>query len=431
MKRVLIITYYWPPSGGSGVQRWLKFVKYLREFGYEPVVYTPANPEFMDFDHSLAKEIPEGTEVIKRAIFEPYSLYKFITGKRGERLKPGFIGKTGGLSLFIRSNFFVPDPKRFWIKPSVRYLKNYISNNRIDAIVSTGPPHSVHLIAQKVSESTGVPWLADFRDPWTKMYNFKYMGHTSFVKKIHARLEHGVVASADAVVTVSGTIANELQQLRPDNKVHVITNGFDSADFDTSAGEPVTSFSIVYTGLFVKTQNPAILWEVISDMCSTNSRFANDLKIVLIGNIDSSVIEDIEKHSLSTYLTHEGYLPHHKVISCQKKAAILLLAGGEEPESRGIMTGKFFEYLAAQRPILGFGPKGGDMDIALAESGHGEMFAYDNKKGVADWLGEMYQRYLDGKLESVKGNIEKYSRKELTAAMALVLDSIVNNKEKK
>ncbi len=429
MKRVLIITYYWPPSGGSGVQRWLKFVKYLREFGYEPIVYTPANPEFMAVDSSLEKEIPEGIEVIKRAIFEPYSLYKFIKGKKGETLKPGFISDTGYLSLFIRSNFFIPDPKKFWIKPSVRYLKSYLINNRIDAVVSTGPPHSMHLIAEKLSRDSGIPWLADFRDPWTKMYNFKYMGYTSIVKRILARLERRVVAGADAVVTVSSTIAKELQQWR--DKVDVITNGYDTSDFDTQSSEPVNSFSIVYTGLFVKTQNPVILWDVLSEMCSKNEVFAKDLKICLIGNIDSSITQNIKEKSLSPYLQQQGYLSHEQVVGYQKKGALLLLAGGEEPESAGIMTGKFFEYLAAGRPILGFGPKGGDMDTALDESGHGKMFAYNNRDGVREWIGEMYQRYLDGKLVSIKGDIEKYSRRELTAGMASILDRIVNNKENK
>ena len=194
MKKALVITYYWPPAGGSGVQRWLKFVKYFRKYGIEPVVYTPENPEIMAEDSALLDEIPSGVTVIKRGIVEPYNLYKIISGKRGEKIKPGFITERGKsnkkslpekLSLFIRSNVFIPDPKALWIFPSVRFLKRYLKERPVDVIISTGPPHSMHLIARKVAGSLNIPWIADFRDPWTGMYTFKYMNNTSLTRMIH------------------------------------------------------------------------------------------------------------------------------------------------------------------------------------------------------------------------------------------------------
>lgn len=435
MKRVLVITYYWPPSGGSGVQRWLKFVKYLREFGYEPVVYTPLNPEMMAEDSTLLAEIPEGVEVIKREIIEPYSLYKLFTGKRGTKVKPGFINSGGSdksraglnerISLFLRSNLFVPDPKMLWIFPSVRFLKKYISNNKIDAIVSTGPPHSMHLIAKRLSNSLNIPWLADFRDPWTKMYNFKYMNHTSAILKMHKMLEKRVLCSADAVVTVTPTIAAELSEISH-RRVEVVTNGFDRKDFENIEKIEDSHFSLTYTGLFVKSQNPHMLWRVLADLSQKREEFKKDLKIRLIGNTDKSIIDDIEINGLVDNLSLVNYIPHDQIVRWQVSAKVLLLCGGKEPESAGILTGKFFEYLAAGIPILGFGPKGGDMDLALDESGAGEMFDYNEYKAVYEWVEREYLRFVNGEQATVISKIDKYDRRELTKSISSILNRITS-----
>jgi glycosyltransferase involved in cell wall biosynthesis len=433
LKKVLIITYYWPPFGGSGVQRWLKFTKYLREFGYEPVIYTPENPEFMAEDRSLCSEIPAGVEVIKRKITEPYSLYRLFTGKKKGAIKPGFISSPGSgsfgvslkerLSLFIRSNVFIPDPKVLWVLPSVKFLKKHLLENPVDAIISTGPPHSMHLIAQKVSLATGIPWLADFRDPWTKIYNFKYLRHTPYVKGVHEKLERSVVRGANAVVTVTNTIASELKELGQE-RVFVVTNGFDQDDFKGREPEAEINFTLTYTGLFVQTQNPSVLWRVLGERAKKSKIFARDLRIRLIGNIDKSILEDIYKNGLRDNLILMDYMPHNQVILWQRKARILLLSGGREPESKGIMTGKFFEYLAAGRAILGFGPKGGDMDIALEESGAGKMFDFEDKRGVVEWIDEAYRLYKDGSPNIKGAHIDKYSRKNLTGQIARLLDEI-------
>jgi len=459
VKKVLIITYYWPPSGGSGVQRWLKFVKYLRKFDWEPVVYTPLDPERMATDCSLEKEIPQGVEVLRTKIIEPYSLYKLFTGKKAGKIKPGFISGGGGkerLSLFIRSNFFIPDPKMLWINSSACYLKKYLAQHQVDAIVSTGPPHSMHLIARKVSKAADIPWVADFRDPWTKMYNFKYMGYSTVVESIHKKLEKKVLLDANAVVTVTNTIAAEFEQIINDNRVgeniggnmsvgnksnnaatgkdnesvapkrvHVITNGFDPADFSDVKVDPEEGFTITYTGLFVKTQNPTILWKILGERCISDVKFANDLKIRLIGHTDSSIIASINENGLDNNLLSMEYMSHAKVVEWQRKARVLLLAGGREPESKGILTGKFFEYMAAARPILGFGPKQGDMDIALEESGCGTMFDYQDSEGVASFIEEQYQLFKEGKILTVQGTIDLYSRIELTRKMANVLNSVI------
>ena len=181
MKRVLVITYYWPPVGGSGVQRWVKFAKYLPTEGWQPVIYTPKNPDLASIDESLLEDIPAEAEILKKNICEPYSIYRKLTGSKGQikvEANPGNGGKGSfmkKISLWIRGNFFMPDPRCLWIRPSVRFLKKYLKEHPVDVIVSTGPPQSMHLIARKVSLATGIPWVADFRDPWTKIFYFKHL----------------------------------------------------------------------------------------------------------------------------------------------------------------------------------------------------------------------------------------------------------------
>lgn len=426
MKKVLIITYYWPPAGGSGVQRWLKFVRYLRGFGYEPVVYTPLNPEFMAMDTGLLAELTEGITVIKRKIFEPYLLYKLFTGKKGQSIKPGFI-EGNKISLFIRSNFFIPDPKCFWILPSTRFLKKYLRENPVDVIVSTGPPHSMHMIAKNVAKATGIPWLADFRDPWTRMYNFKYMNNMKFVEVIHKKMEKEVVQQADALVVVTNVMKEEYLELNP-KRIEVITNGFDRSDFADTPEELEEQFTITYTGLFVKDRNPAELWRLLGDKVKSDEAFAKDLLIRIIGQTDQSVWNDISANNLENNLVKMDYMPHSQVVKWQQRARVLLLAGGQEPEAKGILTGKFFEYLATRRPIIGFGPLGGDMDIALKESEAGEMFDYSDYAGAKEWIDKQYEMYRSGIIPKTSGKIDCYSREVLCGRMAALFDELIRKR---
>lgn len=417
-KRVLIISYYWPPSGGSGVQRWLKFVKYFGDFNIQPIVFTPSNPEMMARDESLMSEIPAGTEVIHKSIWEPYSLYKIFTGKKGESVKPGFIGNEGNtslkerLSLFLRSNIFIPDPKCFWISPSKKYLINYLKDNPVDLIISTGPPHSMHLIAKGVAKQSGIKWIADFRDPWTGMYNFKYLKYTRLVRWIHKRMERSVVSSADMVIVVTNQMAREFAELSP-KRLEVVTNGFDEADFGKERGSLDKEFSLTYTGLFFKDRNPSLLWQVLRELSIELDGFGTRLKINLIGNTDPFIVDDIKSNGLERNLYLQGYVPHNEIIEWQRSARVLLLSSGMEPESKAILTGKFFEYIAARRPVLAFGYKDGDIADAVSITKSGEVFEYDEKERLKSWIEERYRLYLSGKDDYTSGDIEIFSRRGL------------------
>ena len=266
MNRVLIITYYWPPSGGSGVQRWLKFAKYLPQFGWEPVIYTPQNPQANAIDEALSKDISPSLEVLKTKIREPYGFYSILSGNKSgkqpiranlisDNRKSSFFQK---FSLYVRGNFFIPDPRRWWVGPSVKYLKNYLREHPVDAIVSTGPPHSMHLIARTLHRETGIRWIADFRDPWTGIFYFKYLPLSRYALRKHRRLEQSVLEEADRIVTVSAQMKEDFSG-RTSVPIEIITNGFDPADFaisetEQNSGNTVkdTKFRVVHTGLFTE-----------------------------------------------------------------------------------------------------------------------------------------------------------------------------------
>lgn len=433
MKKVLIITYYWPPSGGGGVQRWLKFVKYLRQFGWEPVIYTPENPESPQLDQSLVNEIPAGIEVLKTKVWEPYSWYKAFTGrKRDERIQTAFLsekkkpGLTEKLSIWIRGNVFIPDARRFWIKPSVRFLKNWLSENKIDLIVSTGPPHSMHLIAMQLKEQTGIRWLADFRDPWTNIDYYQDLMLGKRADKKHHQLELKVLQNADAVTVVSPGMQREFNGIL-NQEYTVIPNGFDSSDFDKLEKiEPDNDFSLAHIGALVKTRNPLKLWKVLKELCEEDAGFSDSLKIKLIGNIDVFVRESLKEFQLLEKVQIQSYLPHDEVVKEQMRAQVLLLLINRTPNAHLILTGKLFEYMGAGRPILGIGPQHGDASKILSKTGAGVMVDFEEEKQLKKYILDYYKRYRNNTLTSTYGNVQQYSRLELTREMANQFDRLLN-----
>ena len=193
MKRALIVTYYWPPAGGPGVQRWLKFVKYFKEFGVEPIVYIPENPNYPFVDENFSAEIPSDTEILKHPIKEPYRFAKFFSKKKTKQMSSGIIPKKDStaiekLMLYVRGNFFIPDARVGWVKPSVKYLSDYLENNDVDVVITTGPPHSLHLIGKQLKKELNVKWIADFRDPWTTIHYHKSLRLNKTSEKKHKAL---------------------------------------------------------------------------------------------------------------------------------------------------------------------------------------------------------------------------------------------------
>ncbi len=440
MKRVLIITYYWPPAGGSGVQRWLKFAKYLPEFGWQPVIYTPSNPHVIITDESLVSDISPECEVIKRKIIEPYGMYGKLIGKNllSKGVNPISKGRKSfkeKLSLWIRANMFIPDPRCLWIKPSFRFLKNYLKEHPVDAIVSTGPPHSMHLIAIRLHFATGIPWIADFRDPWTDIFYFKHLPLTRSAEARHTFYERSVLINANAVITVSDYIKKQfLNKLygpdRSENRLFTIPNGYDTDDFLSPAPpleevegeeEVEDEFTITHTGLFATGSNLPVLWRVLRELTEASPSFNKRLRIRLIGKIDTQVVFSLMQTRLDSHVVLMGYRPHKEVIYWQQRADVLLLPLIDEPEAAGILTGKFFEYLAASKPIMAFGPLFGELALALKKTSAGHIFDRNDECSIRNEI----QKLFDGSYSFTpnKEAISEYSRKSLTASLVKILES--------
>jgi len=434
-RKVLIITYYWPPSGGSGVQRWLKFVKYLREFGWEPIVYTPENPEFPAIDPSLEKDIPNGIEVLRRPIWEPYSLYKRLTGrKKTDQLGAGFasekkgIGKTEQLSRWIRGNIFIPDARRFWIRPSVRYLKQWLKQHPVDTIVSTGPPHSMHLIALRLKEELGIPWLADFRDPWTNIDFYEDLLPGKRADRLHHELEKKVITTADIVTVVSPTMQKEFEASYQAN-IHTLTNGFDEEDLHDVEPLPTmdSRFSIAHIGTMNASRKPETLFKVIADLSRDGTINPSNFVLRLIGRVDYSITELIQKYQLESVVELIPYVPHQEVIRWQKGASCLLLLLNQSQNAKGILPGKFFEYMASKVPILCLGPEDSDAAGILAQTHTGVCLEYDDEQTLKDYL---VNKIDSDRLESVIGDdvsdsVNSYSRRNLSSILAQHLQTMI------
>lgn len=471
MKKVLIITYYWPPSGGSGVQRWVKFAKYLPQNGWQPVIYTPDNPELSVIDRTLEDDIPEEAVILKQPILEPYGIYRRLAGRRGitgEAAGRDTTGRAAGMaeavdrrnmtaggtevnpinaqkkslgqkiSLWIRGNFFIPDPRCLWVRPSVKFLKRYLSEHPVDVIVSTGPPHSMHLIARKIARATGIPWVADFRDPWTRMFYFKHLPLTRPARRRHERLEKRVLDDANTVVAVSPLVQDEFRQMTS-TPVALITNGFDEEDFETAdlemraleeetGSENGDFFNIVHTGLFAADGNPLELWKALAGIAADDEEFASKLRIRLAGKTDTQIVEAIAAEGLGKNLVNLGYVSHDGAVREQCGASVLILPLRQEPEYRATLPGKLFEYLASRRPVIGIGQTDGAMARVLDDAHAGRTFGWDDAAGLKAELLRCWNLFREGRLDDNEEDIGRYSRRQLTRQMAQLFESLLNRR---
>jgi glycosyltransferase involved in cell wall biosynthesis len=432
MKRVLIITYYWPPAGGGGVMRWLKMSKYLPEWGWQPVICTPENPDPSVLDESLLQEVPHEAEILKVPIWEPYDLYRKLTGKpKTTRFKAGHISEASGgnwmdkLSVFIRGNFLIPDPRIFWVKPAFRFLKKYLREKPVDLIVSTGPPHSMHLVAQKLKEHFPTPWLADFRDPWTDIDFYRQLKLTRLADKIHHTLEKKILQRADVVTVVSPDIKRTTEAIcnRP---VHVVYNGYDPADFDFLEEPDKEHFIISHFGAFNRDRNPTILWSAIADLCIEIPAFKEKFKIRLVGQTDQMIIRAIDSLGLTENLETIPHLEHKVGLKILGQSAVLLLPLNNSPNAKGILPGKMFEYMALGRPVLALGPAGSDCEDIIMKTKAGYYHDFNDEKGLGISLERLFLAWQKGEIRTETRNIESFSRRIL--AREIVELGMGNNK---
>ncbi|WP_432410310.1 glycosyl transferase family 1 [Rasiella sp. SM2506] len=426
MKRVLVITYYWPPAGGPGVQRWLYFVKYFREFGIEPVVYIPKDAHYPLRDESFLAEIPSDIEMISQPINEPYKFAKWFSKKKTKQMSSGIIAKKNlsvldKLLLYIRGNFFIPDARVGWVKPSVVFLKRYLAKNPVETIITSGPPHSLHLIGLQLKKEIGVSWLADFRDPWTTIHYHDSLQLTKRSRRKHKQLEAEILQTADVVTVTSPTTKKEFQAItkRP---VRIVTNGFERKETITTYLD--AKFSIAHIGSLLSERNPILLWEVLNELACKVEGFRDDLEIVLAGVVGEEILESISSFGLSQNLRNVGYVSHKEALQLQHNAQLLLLLEIDSPETCAIIPGKLFEYIRAERPIIAIGPEGSDIKAVLEESRSGKFYTSAEKQALKNSILQYYSEFKKDGVQGIVANISKYTRQYLSEKMAQILKQL-------
>jgi glycosyltransferase involved in cell wall biosynthesis len=420
-KKLLIITYYFPPAGGPGVQRWLKFVKYLPEFDIQPIVYVPANPTYPIVDEGLLSEISEKVIVLKNKIWEPYQLASVFSKNKTKKISSGILPQKkkqtflDKMFLWVRGNLFIPDARVFWVKPSVSYLEKYITENNIDTIITSGPPHSLHLIGLELQQKLKVKWFADFRDPWTTIGYHKALRLSSFAEKKHKMLEHKVLNSADEIIVTSKTTKSEFQAIT-DKPISVITNGYDIENVEKQILD--TKFTLAHIGSLLSDRNPKFLWECLVELLNEIPDFKLHLEIKLIGAVSQEVLESVAEFNLNSYLNLLGYVSHHEAIAHQKKSQALLLIEINSEETKSIIPGKLFEYMVSNRPIIAIGPQGSDFADIIKETNTGVFFDYSEKEKLKSVILDFYNQFLGGNLQAHGVGLQQYSRKNLTKQLA-------------
>lgn len=430
-KKVLIVTYYWPPSGGSGVQRWLKFVKYLDRAGWETFVLTPENPSFQVSDPSLTRDVPANAEVLRLPIWEPYDVFFWITALFGKKRsgasdmistdKKSFFKRISG---WIRGNFFIPDPRVFWAKPAATFLHEFIKSNQIDKVITTGPPHSIHLIGLKLKKKNpGLKWIADFRDPWSEWDLLDTLSLSNYARKRHQTLERNVLQTADRVITIAPYHVQRLEALGG-RKVDLITNGFDTEDFEKVVKVRTAKFTIRHTGVVDELRDPRPFMLALKSVVAANGGMKDEVVVEFIGNVNSAFKEFVKNDNVLSSITRfTPTVPHNDLLRLYGQTDLLLLVLAHTALAPGNLPGKFFEYLASGVPIMAIGPVKGDAADIMKTSNAGEIFERADNGGMTTMLRKHYDFWKKGGTSSTT-DASRFTRKQLTDRLIEVLDSL-------
>jgi glycosyltransferase involved in cell wall biosynthesis len=431
LKKILIITYYWPPSGGAGVQRILKFCKHLPLLGYKPYVVTVDEKvaSYPAIDNTFEKDIPDEVEVARTDTFEPFNIYSKLIGRKSiptgfsNESDPGFMQK---ITRFIRGNFFIPDARRGWVKYAIREAEKIIEREKINTVICTSPPHSVQLCGLYLKKKYGIKWIADLRDPWTDIYYYDEFFHMPFAKVADSILERKILENSDAIVTVS----NDLKRLFLSkskkisaSKLHVIPNGFDEDDFAGIEGNPGKDFIISYTGTLADSYDPEIfLYGLRSAIEKTKG-----IRIILhlIGNPSESVMKKAEEMSIADNVKFTPTVTHEKSVQMLMDSDALLLLIPNVKNDKGILTGKLFEYLASRKPVIAVGPVDGDAAMILKECNAGKMFSRNEEDKIADYISELAQRKLNNEdVSNDDESFKKYSRRAQAEELSKIIQEL-------
>ena len=426
-QKVIIISYYWPPAGGPGVQRWLKFVKYLPDYGIHPIVYSPENPSYPMLDATLMEEIPEKVTLLKHPIQEPYRFAEFLSKKSSNAISSGVIPKAQKQSfiqrfmLYIRGNYFIPDARKAWVKPSVSYLSDYIRKENIEIVITTGPPHSLHLIGLQLKAQLGIQWIADFRDPWTTIGYHKKLKLSKSASKKHEDMEVQVLSNADHIIVTSENTKKEFAG-KTKQPITVITNGYDYQPLPEVTKDK--KFSVAHIGSLLSERNPKVLWEIIGDLINENEAFNTEFMLRLIGVVSDDVLNEIHRFIPEKNIDIVGYVNHKEALVYQREARLLLLIEIDSEETKAIIPGKLFEYMVAETPIISVGPKDSDVERIIKSTNTGRYFYYDAEADLKEHLLSCFTNFKAETLSTYPIGLQQYSRKSLTKKLANLITDL-------
>lgn len=428
MKRVLIISYYWPPAGGISVIRPLKLVKYLRQSGWDPIVVVPKKPHYPIEDENLINDIPDDIELIEVPIKEPYEFYKKLTGQKHKSAlvdviqnspKRSFLHQ---LSIWIRGNFFIPDARCLWIRPVLSRLKTYLKDYPVDAVFTTGPPHSVNRIGYLIKKKFNLPWVADFQDPWTQVDYYKHFKISPWAHLRHQNMERQVFENADLITTVSKSWKSDLESIGA-RASEIIPLGFDSDDFQIETSLD-SSFTLTHLGLLGRDRNSFTLLKVIADLCAENEDFASSFRLQLVGVVNHDFKKFVMDLKLSKHVVYVGQVQRVEAIRIMKSSQLLLLLLNQAGNVSGRVPGKIFEYFGAQRPILSLGPVGTDVESMLKKSSSGINIDYDDSISLKNYFLSYFEQFCSSGIKNNASQLESYSHLSISKEFAKQIDKI-------
>ena len=431
MKKILFLSYYWPPSGGPGVQRALKFVKYLPKFDISPTLITvdENKASYPLIDHSLSNEVSSELKVVRTNSFEPLSFYKKLNKKK-EIPYSGFVNMDKNtifqkISRFIRGNFFIPDARVGWVNYAFKAALKEIESQDLKTIVSTSPPHSTQLVGLKLKEKTGLPWIADLRDPWTDIFFYKDFYHLPYAKRMDKKYERQVLENADQIVVTSQATKDlyltKSSKLYAD-KIHVIPNGFDELDFEKAISFSKDEFLITYSGTIADQYH---IGELIKAIAMLRKKYVDfPIKFNFVGKVSEGIRRKLSENELIDICEFVGYVSHAESIDYLLKSSILLIVTPKIKNNEGIVPGKIFEYLASRKPIIFIGPENCNVSEFISECEAGNTFDYENVE-VANYLEQLLLQWKSNpNLNLTSETYKKYSRRALTQQFSEIIKKI-------
>lgn len=426
-KKVLIFTYYFPPAGGVAVQRFLKFSKYLPQFGWEPIIVTVKNGSYPYYDESLLNELSPDLKVYRTDTFEPFELYNLLKGKKGKAMPVVSVGVQQKRSLFqrlseyVRANYFIPDARKGWVPYAIKQAEEIFKTELIDAVITTGPPHSTHLIGLQLKKKYGIKWVADFRDPWTGIFYNNILPRTDSTKQKDKALETQVLQTADLVTVISPGMKKEFESRA--NAIEVLMNGYDEHNFEQPVEQAASSvFTIRYVGNLMASQNATGFWNALKRLKQEGYNF----KLEFIGRVDEPIKESIAQNNLSDISKYIDFVKHQQAINLMQNADMLLFAIPNVKDNTLILTGKLFEYLASKSNIISYGPVIGNAAEILQSTGRNNMIDFTDSIGSYNQLKNALDYYAQHKhgYKYNNGAEKVYSRKNQAGLLSGLLNKL-------